>query len=97
MVIPSKLHRAVGKETGQISYIKRFNNYVKTKSIAFGTKSGETPRYAERHPLGRRKTQTKALAAHNARQDTLSFSKSVTNHIDAIWNFISYYNASLDV
>ena len=26
---------------------------------------------------------------------TLSFSKSVTNHIGAIWNFIHYYNASL--
>ena len=31
--------------------------------------SSETPRYAKRYPLGRRKTQTKALAACNAHQD----------------------------
>ena len=28
---------------------------------------------------------------------TLSFSKKLTNHIGAIWNFIHHYNASLDI
>ena len=63
-VIPSKRHRAVGKETGQTSYIERFNNTLRQRISRLVRK-------------------------------TLSFSKSVTNHIGAIWNFIHYYNASL--
>jgi insertion element IS1 protein InsB len=64
MVIPSKRHRAVGKETGKTSYIERFNNTLRQRISRLVRK-------------------------------TLSFSKSVINHIGAIWNFIHYYNASL--
>ena len=64
MVIPSKRHRAVEKETGKTSYIERFNNTLRQRGSRLVRK-------------------------------TLSFSKSVTNHIGAIWNFIHYYNNSL--
>lgn len=64
MVIPSKRHRAVGKQTGQTSYIERFNNTLRQRVSRLVRK-------------------------------TLSFSKSLTNHIGAIWNFVHYYNASL--
>jgi len=80
-VFPSQRHRAVGKETGKTSYIERFNNTLRQRVSRLVRKSGETPR--------RRKAQG------NARQDTLSFSKSLENHIGAIWYFIHYYNASL--
>jgi IS1 family transposase len=63
-VLPSKRHRAVGKETGKTSYIERFNNTLRQR----------VPRLVRK---------------------TLSFSKSLENHIGAIWNFIHHYNASL--
>jgi insertion element IS1 protein InsB len=63
-VLPSKRHRAVGKETGKTSYIERFNNTLRQRVSRLVRK-------------------------------TLSFSKSVENHIGAIWYFIHHYNASL--
>ena len=64
MVIPSKRHQAVGKETGKTSYIERFNNTLRQRVSRLVRK-------------------------------TLSFSKSLENHIGAIWYFVHYYNASL--
>jgi len=63
-VLPSKCHRAVGKQTGKTSYIERFNNTLRQRGSRLVRK-------------------------------TLSFSKSVENHIGAIWHFIHHYNASL--
>ena len=63
-VLPSKRHRAVGKQTGKTSYIERFNNTLRQRVSRLVRK-------------------------------TLSFSKSLENHIGAIWYFIHYYNASL--
>jgi IS1 family transposase len=63
-VIPSKRHRAVGKETGKTSYIERFNNTLRQRVSRLVRK-------------------------------TLSFSKSLENHIGAIWYFVHHYNASL--
>lgn len=63
-VLPSKRHRAVGKETGKTSYIERFNNTLRQRVSRLVRK-------------------------------TLSFSKSLENHIGAIWYFIHDYNASL--
>lgn len=63
-VIPTKRHRAVGKESGRTSYIERFNNTVRQR-------------------VGRLVRQT------------LSFSKKLSNHIGAVWNFVHHYNASL--
>lgn len=65
-VIPSQRHRAVGKETGQTSYIERFNNTVRQR-------------------VGRLVRQT------------LSFSKKLSNHIGAVWDFVHHYNASLQL
>ena len=65
-VLPSKRHRAVGKETGKTSYIERFNNTLRQRVSRLVRK-------------------------------TLSFSKSLENHIGAIWYFIHHYNASLPV
>jgi insertion element IS1 protein InsB len=64
IVLPSKRHRAVGKEMGKTSYIERFNNTLRQ------------------------------WVSRSVRK-TLSFSKSLGNHINAIWHFIHYYNASL--
>ena len=63
-VLPSKRHRAVGKETGKTSYIERFNNTLRQRVSRLVRK-------------------------------TLSFSKSLENHIGALWYFVHYYNASL--
>ena len=63
-VLPSKRHRAVGKETGKTNYIERFNNTLRQRVSRLVRK-------------------------------TLSFSKSLENHIGAIWYFIHHYNASL--
>ena len=63
-VLPSKRHRAVGKETGKTSYIERFNNTLRQRVSRLVRK-------------------------------TLSFSKSLKNHIGAIWYFIHHYNGSL--
>jgi insertion element IS1 protein InsB len=63
-VLASKRHRAVGKETGKISYIERFNNTLRQRVSRLVRK-------------------------------TLSFSKSLENHIGAIWYFIHAYNKSL--
>ncbi|HEY9826267.1 MAG TPA: IS1 family transposase [Stenomitos sp.] len=63
-VLPSKRHRAVGKESGKTSYIERFNNTLRQRVSRLVRK-------------------------------TLSFSKSVENHMGAIWYFIHHYNASL--
>lgn len=66
VAVPSKGHRAVGKETGKTSYIERFNCTLRQRVSRLVRK-------------------------------TLSFSKKLENHIGAIWNFIHYYNASLQV
>lgn len=63
-VLPSKRHRAVGKETGKTSYVERFNNTLRQRVSRLVRK-------------------------------TLSFSKSLENHIGAIWYFIHAYNKSL--
>ncbi len=63
-VLPSKRHRAVGKETGKTSYIERLNNTFRQRVSRLVRK-------------------------------TLSFSKSLENHIGAVWYFVHYYNASL--
>ena len=63
-VLPSKRHRAVGKDSGQTSYIERFNNTVRQRVARLVRK-------------------------------TLSFSKSLDNHIGAVWYFVHHYNASL--
>jgi len=65
-VLPSKRHKAVGKETGKTSYIERFNNTLRQRVSRLVRK-------------------------------TLSFSKSLENHIGAIWYFIHHYNSSLDL
>jgi IS1 family transposase len=61
-VLPSKRHRAVGKESGQTNHIERFNTTLRQRCSR----------------LVRR---------------TLSFSKSLANHIGAIWYFVHDYNA----
>ena len=63
-VLPSKRHRAVGKDTGYTSYIERLNNTLRQRVSRLVRK-------------------------------TLSFSKSLDNHIGAIWYFVHHYNASL--
>lgn len=63
-VLPSKRHKATGKETGKTSYIERFNNTLRQRISRLVRK-------------------------------TLSFSKSLENHIGAIWYFIHHYNSSL--
>ncbi len=63
-VLPSKRHRAVGKETGKTSYIERLNNTLRQRVSRLVRK-------------------------------TLSFSKSLENHIGAVWYFVHHYNTSL--
>ena len=63
-VFPRQRHRSVGKETGQTSYIERFNNTLRQRVSRLVRK-------------------------------TLSFSKSLENHIGAIWYFVHHYNSSL--
>jgi IS1 family transposase len=63
-VLPSKRHRAVGKESGKTSLIERFNNTLRQR-------------------------------VSRLVRSTLSFSKSLENHVGAIWYFIHHYNASL--
>ena len=63
-VLPSKRHRAVGKDSGKTSYIERFNNTLRQRVSRLVRK-------------------------------TLSFSKSLDNHIGAVWYFVHHYNASL--
>jgi IS1 family transposase len=64
LILPSKRHQAVGKETGKTSAIERLNNTLRQRISRLVRK-------------------------------TLSFSKSLENHIGAIWYFIHHYNASL--
>ncbi len=63
-VLPSKRHHAVGKDSGQTSYIERFNNTLRQRVARLVRK-------------------------------TLSFSKSLDNHIGAVWYFVHHYNACL--
>ena len=65
-VIPSKRHRAVGKDSGQTNRIERFNCTLRQRVSRLVRK-------------------------------TLSFSKKLENHIGAIWYFVHYYNASLQL
>jgi len=65
-VLPSKRHRAVGKESGLTNRIERFNCTLRQRVSRLVRK-------------------------------TLSFSKSLDNHVGAIWYFIHHYNASLPV
>ena len=58
-VLPSKRHKAVGKDSGKTSYIERFNNTLRQR-------------------LGR------------LVRKTLSFSKTLDNHIGAIWYFVHH-------
>ena len=39
VALPSKRHRAVGKETGQTSYIERFNCTLRSSSVATGAEN----------------------------------------------------------
>lgn len=59
-----------------------------TRHRAVGKETGKTS-YIERFNNTLRQRVSRLV------RKTLSFSKSVTNHIGAIWNFIHYYNASL--
>ena len=68
-ILPTKRHRAVGKETGRTNHIERFNNTL-------------------------RQTGAKVRIGRLVRK-SLSFSKKFQNHLGAIWDFIHYYNASL--
>ena len=63
-LLPSKRHRAVGKDSGQTNYVERFNNTLRQRVGRLVRKS-------------------------------LSFSKKLSNHLGAIWDFIHYYNATL--
>lgn len=63
-VLPSKRHRAMGKETGKTSDVERFSNTLRQRVSRLVRK-------------------------------TLSFSKSLENHMGAIWYFIHAYNQSL--
>ena len=59
-----------------------------TRHRAVGKETGKTS-YIERFNNTLRQRVSRLV------RKTLSFSKSVTNHIGAIWNFVHYYNASL--
>jgi insertion element IS1 protein InsB len=57
-------------------------------------------------PVGKESGKTTSIESFNCTmrqrisrivRKTLSFSKKLTNHIGAIWNFIHYYNATLNV
>ena len=78
-VLPSKRHRAVGKETGKTSYIELADTLLLFK------KQERTRRFNNtvRQRVGR------------LVRKTLSFSKKLSNHIGAVWNFVHHYNASL--
>ena len=76
-----KAHQA---ETGLTSYLERFNNTLRQRGSRLVRKAVR-PRN-----IGVRRKQ-RAMPACNARQDTLSFSKSLENHISAIWYFVHYY------
>lgn len=66
VVLLSKRHQGVGKESGLTNRIERFNCTLRQRVSRLVRK-------------------------------TLSFSKSLDNHIGAIWYFIHDYNASLPV
>ena len=61
-IVPTKRHRAVGKETGHTNHSERFNNTLRQRCSRIVRK-------------------------------TLSFSKTLANHLGAIWYFIHDYNA----
>lgn len=66
VVLPSKRHRAVSKDSDKTSYIERFNCTLRQRVSRFVRRS-------------------------------LAFSKSLSNHIGLLWNFIHHYNKSLPV
>ncbi len=78
-VLPSKRHRAVGKETGKTSYIELADTLLLFK------KQERTRRF----------NNTLRQRVSRLVRKTLSFSKSLENHIGAIWYFIHHYNVSL--
>ncbi len=62
--------------------------FPKKRHQAVGKKTGKTS-YIERFNNTLRQTVSRLV------RKTLSFSKSLENHIGAIWHFVHYYNASL--
>lgn len=78
-VFPRKRHRAVGKETGKTSYIELADTLLLFK------KQERTRRF----------NNTLRQRVSRLVRKTLSFSKSLENHISAIWYFIHHYNSSL--
>ena len=80
-VFPSKRHRAVGKADATPRRRKAQGN-------AHQAETGKTS-YIERFNNTLRQRISRLV------RKTLSFSKSLENHIGAIWYFIHYYNASL--
>jgi IS1 family transposase len=81
MIIPSKRHRALGKAKQR--GLEGFPH-----ERLFQEETGKTS-YIERFNNTLRQRVSRLV------RKTLSFSKSLTNHIGAIWNFIHYYNNSL--
>ena len=80
-VFPSQRHRAVGKADATPPIFNRLGN-------AHQEETGKTS-YIERFNNTLRQRVSRLV------RKTLSFSKSLENHIGAIWYFIHYYNASL--
>ena len=78
-VLPSKRHRAVGKETGKTSYIEL----------------ADTLLLFEKQERTRRFNNTLRQRVGRLVRKTLSFSKKLSNHIGAVWSFVHHYNASL--
>jgi IS1 family transposase len=78
-VLPSKRHRAVGKETGKTSYIEL----------------ADTLLLFEKQERTRRFNNTLRQRVGRLVRKTLSFSKKLSNHIGAVWYFVHHYNASL--
>ena len=62
--------------------------FPKKRHQAVGKETGKTS-YIERFNNTLRQRVSRLV------RKTLSFSKSLENHIGAIWNFVHYYNASL--
>jgi insertion element IS1 protein InsB len=79
-VIPSKRHRAVGKETGKTNYIERFNCTLRQRVSRLVRKTLSFSKKIERE--GRSGSPTMP-------------NRVVENHLGAIWYFVHYYNASL--
>ncbi len=78
-VLPSKRDRAVGKKTGKTSYIKLSDTLLLFK------KQERTRQF----------NSTLRQRVYRLVRKTVLFSKSLDNHIGAIWYFVHTYNHSL--